>query len=127
MPPERISPIKAIRKTCLLCQGGSRKFVAECPDRTCPLYPYRFGTRPQGTRANLLKVIRKYCLRCAGSARGADACTASTHVGNMDPCWLHPYRKGRVAVKKQRHRKPSRQPARSRPRPPERELALPLQ
>jgi hypothetical protein len=127
MPPERISPIKAIRKTCLLCQGGSRKFVAECPDQSCPLYPYRMGTRPPGTKkTNLIKVIRKYCLRCAGSAKGADACTASTRVGSMDPCWLHPYRKGRVTVKKRVRRKPSTKPAPGCPPHPERELALPF-
>ncbi|WP_462324969.1 hypothetical protein [Desulfoplanes sp.] len=125
MPPERISPIKAIRKTCLLCQGGSRKFVAECPDETCPLYPFRFGTRPQGPRANLLKVIRKFCLRCAGSAKAANACTAGKRVESMAPCWLHPYRKGKMPAKKRARRKTARKPAR-RQRKPERELALPF-
>ena len=126
MPPERISPIKAIRKTCLLCQGGSRKFVADCPDTTCPFHPFRFGTRERGSSVNLLKVIRKYCLRCAGSARDADRCTAGKSVGNIRPCCLHPYRKGKMPAKKRTRRKPLRTAAPKRQHRPERELSLPF-
>jgi hypothetical protein len=122
MSPERISPIKAIRKTCLLCQGGSRKFVAECPDEACPLYPFRLGTRAAKPRARLLKAIRKFCLRCAGSAKAADTCTADIPMDGLAPCWLHPYRKGKMPAKKKAPRKATPR----RRRNPERELSLPF-
>jgi hypothetical protein len=42
----KITPIKAIRKKCLECSGGSSKEVKCCPITNCPLYLYRFGRRP---------------------------------------------------------------------------------
>lgn len=42
----RLSPTKAIRAFCLECMGGSRKEVAGCESRGCPLRPYRFGKNP---------------------------------------------------------------------------------
>ena len=125
MLQKRVSPIQAIRRTCLLCQGGSRKLVAECPEDTCPLHPYRFGTLPQGSVVNLPKVIRKFCLRCAGSATDANACKGGTPVASMTPCYLHPYRKGSMPSEKAT--KKSRQKI---SRPPKskmgNELSLPL-
>jgi len=46
--------VKTIRKHCLICMGGSKESVKECPSKTCPLYPFRFGTNP-----NYGKVDRK--------------------------------------------------------------------
>jgi len=43
---KRIS-VKLIRKNCLWCMGGSSKSVEECPGKTCPLLPYRFGKNPK--------------------------------------------------------------------------------
>lgn len=40
------TPIKAIRKKCLDCCCGSIKEVRECTVIKCPIYPYRFGRRP---------------------------------------------------------------------------------
>jgi len=37
------SPLKAIRKHCIDCSGGSEKEVRECVIPDCPLYPFRFG------------------------------------------------------------------------------------
>ena len=47
-----LTPLKAIRKNCLQCTGGSAKCVAYCPcdgelSTRCHLWPYRFGIRPQ--------------------------------------------------------------------------------
>lgn len=39
--------LRAIRKKCLECCGGSRKEVAECELEDCPLHPYRFGREPE--------------------------------------------------------------------------------
>lgn len=41
-----LTPVKAIRKNCLACSGGSAVEVKECPMNTCPLYPFRFGKSP---------------------------------------------------------------------------------
>lgn len=42
----RLTPIKAIRKKCLDCQGNHYSEVRNCVDHTCPLLPYRMGKRP---------------------------------------------------------------------------------
>ncbi len=39
------SPLKAIRRHCLECSGGSPNEVRLCPIETCPLYGFRFGHR----------------------------------------------------------------------------------
>lgn len=44
---EYLTPIKAIRKNCIDCSGGSLKDVKECIIKDCPLYPYRMGTNPK--------------------------------------------------------------------------------
>jgi len=41
-----LNPLKAIRKNCLACSGGSAVEVKECTITTCPLYPFRFGKNP---------------------------------------------------------------------------------
>ena len=41
-----ISPLKAIRKNCLACNGTAHE-VRLCPcEKTCPLWPFRFGHNP---------------------------------------------------------------------------------
>lgn len=42
-----LTPMKAIRKKCLDCSGGELKQVRECPIKTCTLWPYRMGKRPE--------------------------------------------------------------------------------
>jgi len=41
------TPLKAIRANCLDCSCGSYKNVRWCPATDCPLWPYRFGMRPE--------------------------------------------------------------------------------
>jgi len=41
-----LTPVKAIKKHCLDCSGGSKKEVRECIITDCPLYPYRMGKNP---------------------------------------------------------------------------------
>jgi hypothetical protein len=50
--------VKTIRKLCLWCQGGSSKFVEECPEGDCPLYSYRMGRNPNFS-ADQAKHLRK--------------------------------------------------------------------
>jgi hypothetical protein len=42
--PEAV--LKAVRRKCLDCSGGSRAEVADCLVRQCPLFPFRFGKNP---------------------------------------------------------------------------------
>ena len=44
----QLSPLKAMRAYCLDCCCGSAHEVNLCPADNCPLYPYRFGRRPDG-------------------------------------------------------------------------------
>lgn len=37
---------QAIHKHCLDCSGGSQTNLKNCPDKDCPLFPYRFGEEP---------------------------------------------------------------------------------
>ncbi len=47
-PQIRYSPMQAIKKHCLTCVGGNRKMLACCGgEKTCFLYRYRYGHRPQ--------------------------------------------------------------------------------
>ena len=41
------TPMKAIRAKCLDCSGGSTKEAQHCLVESCPLFPYRFGMRPE--------------------------------------------------------------------------------
>lgn len=42
----RVNPVKAIRKKCLECSGGSSREVERCQIKDCALYPFRFGRNP---------------------------------------------------------------------------------
>jgi len=42
--------VKALRKHCLWCAGGSKEYVRECPTETCSLYIYRYGRNPAKKR-----------------------------------------------------------------------------
>ena len=48
------TPIKAIRKKCLDCSYWSPKEVRECTVIDCPIYPYRFGRRPDKSTIDTL-------------------------------------------------------------------------
>ena len=53
--PVKDSALKAARKECLNCQGGSSQGVEECPSIHCALWRFRFGKNPsrQGNEANI--------------------------------------------------------------------------
>lgn len=44
------SPLKAIKKKCIECFGGVQSEVKRCTGKTCPLYPFRYGTNPYRQR-----------------------------------------------------------------------------
>jgi hypothetical protein len=39
----KLTPLKAIKFNCIECMGFQDKFVMECTDEFCPLYPFRTG------------------------------------------------------------------------------------
>ena len=39
----RLTPLKAIKFNCIECMGFQDKFVFDCTDKLCPLYPFRTG------------------------------------------------------------------------------------
>ena len=41
------SPARRIREHCMDCCGGSRMEVRYCPLTDCPLWPFRFGRKPE--------------------------------------------------------------------------------
>lgn len=43
----RVTPIKAIRAKCKDCTCNQINEIRECIIKTCPIYPYRMGKRPQ--------------------------------------------------------------------------------
>jgi len=53
------TPLKAIRKKCLDCSYWQPKEVRECKVIKCPIYPYRFGRRPNKAIVDILKQF--YC------------------------------------------------------------------
>ena len=49
------TPIKAIRKKCLDCSSWKPKEVRRCPCISCPIYPYRFGRRPDKATVDIIQ------------------------------------------------------------------------
>lgn len=49
------TPIKAIRMKCLDCCSGQNKEIRLCTVINCPIYPYRFGRRPDKSVIDTLK------------------------------------------------------------------------
>jgi len=45
------SPIKAIRRNCVECSGGSEGEARKCTATMCPLWPFRMGRNPFHGRA----------------------------------------------------------------------------
>lgn len=42
----KLTPVRAIRRKCLLCSGNRPKVVRLCDDQECSLFIYRFGKNP---------------------------------------------------------------------------------
>ena len=41
-----ITPLKAIRRKCINCSGGSKAEARRCTEVECPCWPFRMGTNP---------------------------------------------------------------------------------
>ena len=53
------TPLKAIRKKCLDCSYFQPSEVRRCTVIKCPIYPYRFGRRPDKATKDTLKRFRE--------------------------------------------------------------------
>ena len=47
---KRLTPLKAIRKFCIQCQGESMKRVRQCQNVNCVLWGFRMGHKPFSTK-----------------------------------------------------------------------------
>ncbi len=98
-PPQRVTPIKSIRRKCVDCSGGLKGEVRGCQITACELHPYRMGKRPPpGTAERTpMRAMRAYCLSCC---RGQ---TKEVRLCPCKDCELWPYRMGkrRAAVTKE--------------------------
>lgn len=56
---KKLTPVKAIRFKCLDCCVGQISEVRLCPVKTCPIYPYRMGKRPQNVEITIQKKRNK--------------------------------------------------------------------
>ena len=54
---KHLTPVKAIRKKCIDCSGGSLKEVRLCQVTECELYPYRMGKRPDDETKDTLRAL----------------------------------------------------------------------
>lgn len=44
--PNHLTPVKAIRRHCLICMGGDKTAVRECESTHCFAWPFRQGRNP---------------------------------------------------------------------------------
>jgi hypothetical protein len=59
--PKNPSPLKAIRRHCVECGGGTRIDVEKCNVVGCALHPFRFGMMPETYIArNPDKIVKKH-------------------------------------------------------------------
>ena len=96
---KELTALPAIRKKCVNCSGFSYQEVVNCGFTDCPLYPYRFGIRPQTAEKQEkdvrceyiktpLKAIRANCLYCMNGSR------SEVRLCPSHDCTLYPYRFG---------------------------------
>jgi hypothetical protein len=76
--PEAV--LKAIRRKCLECSGGSHAEVTDCLVRQCPLFPFRLGKNPwrapvseaqrQASRRNVATLVHPVKITGSGETDG---------------------------------------------------------
>jgi hypothetical protein len=109
-PAKGATPLRAVRRHCVACCGGSTSEPAHCTSKPRPLWPFRLGRSPPPeerkavadiklyplergeTGADVasrtaLKSIPAHCLDCAGSRKAVNQC-------RQVDCDHHPFRFG---------------------------------
>lgn len=79
VPPEgcdrmETNPVKAIRKFCLECCGGSSSEVKHCSSINCNLHPFRFGKNPYRAKRELTEEQKKAAKARLAEARAKKGC-----------------------------------------------------
>ena len=86
---KKFTYLKAIRKFCVECMGGSIQLPANYTSKLCKFYPYRLGKKPDIRPENTpLRSIRLYCLECVGTSNEVKNCS-------MSECPVYYYRSGK--------------------------------
>ncbi len=67
----KLTPIKAIRKTCFGCCAGATEKIGNCQATACPLFEYRLGKRPRKGTAKRTpqQAIKAYYLELQGRSK----------------------------------------------------------
>lgn len=65
------NPVKAIRKKCIECSGGSKSEVEKCVIPDCPLYPFRMGRNPFRTVREMSEEQKVAAIQRLAKAREA--------------------------------------------------------
>ncbi len=86
-----MTPLKAIRKHCLYCMGGSYQLVRDCQSTACPLYPLRLKRAVKGVGP--LRQIRAFCKQCVGGPYEVKKC--DPYFLDGETCSLYCYRSGK--------------------------------
>ena len=73
--------LKAIRRKCLDCSGGSLTEIADCLVQQCPLFPFRLGKNPwrapvseaqrEASRRNVATLAKPVKITESGETDGA--------------------------------------------------------
>jgi hypothetical protein len=105
------TPMRAARRHCLQCCGGSNHEVRNCSAMSCPLWLFRHGRRPTAEEraavakvplyplerplagASVLRGIRRRCVDCSG-ANDAEVRSCAYGPNHSTPCSLHAFRAG---------------------------------
>ena len=110
------TPLKAVRRHCLSCCNGSSNEVKLCSAKSCPMWPFRHGHRPNVEdraavadrqlyplerdlmgatfQGSALRAIRLRCIDCSGNS-DVEVRSCKFGLGHPTPCDLHPFRLGR--------------------------------
>ena len=101
-PPKVLSPLRAVRHTCLDCCCEVAEEVKLCPVETCSLWLYRFGSYPKshtGTRS-VLRPIKEKCKDCMPEPFSRGQTPMKDCGKKCCPIW--PYRMGKNPSRKGR-------------------------
>ena len=92
---KRRTPLAAIHKFCVECQGDQPYSVADCPSSGCLFFTFRHGRNEDGDGGSRVKAIGRYCREQCLPAEDPAGCTAGKPYAGNQPCACWPYRLGR--------------------------------
>jgi len=91
------SPLEAIRRFCIECQGdlANAQYVTACRYTVCPFHAYRHGTQPDGQPHRPLSAIKAYCFdNCLPGASREAIADCQGDKAFTGPCPVFPFRLG---------------------------------